>query len=99
MIMVRAPPSRFTRRVVAATMIAISLQSAVFLTEWIATGRGKVDVAAMLARRDMGPPNCVLVIDASFVLDRPDIDFVHNAFGAEFVDQFLARLGRPACPE
>ena len=99
MIMVRAPPSRFTRRVVAATMIAISLQSAVFLTEWIVKGRGKVDVAAMLAKRDMGPPNCVLVIDASFVLDRPDIDFVHNAFGAEFVDQFLARLGRPACPE
>jgi hypothetical protein len=99
MIVVRAPPSVLMRRIVAATMIAISLQSAVFLTEWIVKARGKVDVAAMLAKRDLGPPNCVLIIDASFVLDRPDIDFVHNAFGAEFVNQFLAKLGRPACPE
>jgi hypothetical protein len=99
MIMGRAPPSALARRIVAATMIAISLQSAVFLTEWIVKGRGKVDVAAMLAKRDMAPPNCVLVIDSSFVLDRPDIDFVHSAFGAEFVNQFLARLGRPACSE
>jgi hypothetical protein len=32
-------------------------------------------------------------------LDRPHIDFAHDAFGAELADQFLARLGRPACPE
>jgi hypothetical protein len=99
MIMVRAPPSTLKRGVVAATMLAVSLQSAFFLTQWIAKGRGKVDVAAMLAKRELETPNCVLVIDSAYVLDRPDIDFVHISLGGDAIGRYLEKFGRVACPQ
>jgi hypothetical protein len=85
---------------VIATIIVVALQSLDYqVTEhYWRLWRGYNDKLARISKFENDPARCVLVLDYSFVLDRPNVDFVHAPFGRDTVDRYLASIGRPACP-
>ena len=96
---------RKTRRVrngrtVVATIILVAWQSLYYehMTEYWQLWRGNTDIPAWISKYEVSPERCVLVVDYSFVLGRPNVDFVHAPTGRDYIDQYLARMGRAACP-
>jgi hypothetical protein len=85
---------------VAATIILVAWQSLYYqrMTEYWRLWRGNTDIPAWISKYENNPEHCVLVVDYSFILDRPNVDFVHKPYGGGLIDSYLGRIGRTACP-
>jgi hypothetical protein len=99
-ILMRLPLPDARSWTVTATIGLVALQSLYYQRAFQYWGlwRGNPDIPAWIARYENNPARCVLVVDYSFVLDRPNVEFIHAPNGRDFVDQYLAKIGRVACP-
>ncbi len=98
MVVMRLPAQDSRNWTVAATIILVALQSLYYqwTTPYWQLWRGNADIAAWIAKYGNDPGHCVLVVDYSFVFDRPNIDFVHAPYGGDTIDRYLASIGRSA---
>ncbi len=99
-ILVRLPIRDSWSWTVMATIMLVALQSAYYqqTTHYWQLWRGNTDIPAWISKYEDNSERCVLVVDYSFVLDRPNVEFVNAPNGREFVDQYLTKVGRIACP-
>ena len=99
-ILMRLPVQDARSWTVMATIVLVALQSVYYqrTSQYWLLGRGNTDIPAWVSKYDSNPTRCVLVVDYSFVLDRPNVDFIHAPNGRDFADQYLAKIGRAACP-
>jgi hypothetical protein len=99
-ILMRLPTRDGWSWTVVATIMLVALQSAYYqrTTHYWRLWRGNTDILAWITKHENNPERCVLVVDYSFVLDRPNVEFIHAPYGRDFVDQYLTEIGRSACP-
>ena len=99
-VLMRLPARDGRNWTVAATILLVALQSLYYqwTTPYWQLWRGNTDIPAWIAKYENDPGHCVLVVDYSLVLDRPNINFVHAPFGADAIERYLASIGRSACP-
>jgi type III secretory pathway component EscS len=94
-------PTRDARSwAVTATIVLVALQSLNYQRDfhYWRLWRGNTYIPAWVTKYENNPERCILVVDYSFVLDRPNVEFIHAPNGRDFVDQYLTKIGRAACP-
>ena len=98
-ILLRSPSGDGRSWAVAGTIVLVALQSLTYqlTSHYWRLWRGNNDVTARISKLESNPGGCVLVVDYSFVLDRPNVEFVHAPFGRDITDRYLASIGRVPC--
>jgi hypothetical protein len=100
MVLARLPAQEARNWTVTATIVLVALQSLNYQRtfHYWRLWRGNTYVPAWVTKYENNPERCILVVDYSFVLDRPNVEFIHAPNGREFVEEYLTKTGRAACP-
>ncbi|MCZ6493160.1 MAG: hypothetical protein O6933_03685, partial [Planctomycetota bacterium] len=86
-----ANPDRVAQRVLLATAMVLVLHSAVFIAGRIGSTPRQVHLPESVSRE------CVSLLQAGDVWNKPDIDFVARSLGPEGAKAHLARYGKTLC--
>ncbi len=82
---------RVAQRVLLATAMVLVLHSAVFIADRIGSTPRSVHLPESVSRE------CVPLLQAGDVWNKPDIDFMARSVGPEDAKAYLARYGKTLC--